>query len=65
MNIKEFTNKMKDAISEALKVEVRVVNPLKPNGVRLYGLSIVEPDSNTSPIIYLESFFERFLDTDN
>lgn len=56
---------MKTVISDALKKEVRIVNPLKPNNVRLYGLSIVEPDSNTSPVIYLESFFERFLDTDN
>lgn len=56
---------MKTVISDTLKKEVRIVNPLKPNNVRLYGLSIVEPDSNTSPVIYLESFFERFLDTDN
>lgn len=65
MNIKDFADRMKTVISDALKKEVRIVNPLKPNNVRLYGLSIVEPDSNTSPVIYLESFFERFLDTDN
>ncbi len=65
MDIKDFADRMKTVISDALKKEVRIVNPLKPNNVRLYGLSIVEPDSNTSPVIYLESFFERFLDTDN
>lgn len=65
MNIKDFAARMKTVISDALKKEVRIVNPLKPNNVRLYGLSIVEPDSNTSPVIYLESYFERFLDTDN
>ena len=65
MNIKDFADRMKTVISDTLKKEVRIVNPLKPNNVRLYGLSIVEPDSNTSPVIYLESFFERFLDTDN
>lgn len=65
MNIKDFADRMKTVISDALKKEVRIVNPLKPNNVRLYGLSIVEPDSNTSPVIYLESYFERFLDTDN
>lgn len=65
MNMKDFADRMKTVISDALKKEVRVVNPLKPNGVRLYGLSIIEPDSNISPVIYLESFFERFLDTDN
>lgn len=65
MNIKDFADRMKTVISDTLKKEVRIVNPLKSNGVRLYGLSIVEPNSNTSSIIYLESFFERFLDTDN
>lgn len=65
MNIKDFADRMKTVISDTLKKEVRIVNPLKSNGVRLYGLSIVEPTSNTSPVIYLESFFERFLDTDN
>lgn len=56
---------MKTVISDTLKKEVRIVNPLNSNGVHLYGLSIVEPNPNTSPVIYLESFFERFLDTDN
>lgn len=65
MNIKDFADRMKTVISDTLKKEVRIVNPLKSNGVRLYGLSIVEPTSNTNPVIYLESFFERFLDTDN
>lgn len=65
MNIKDFADRMKTVISDTLKKEVRIVNPLKPNNVRLYGLSIVEPDSNTSPVIYLESYFERFLDTNN
>ena len=65
MNIKDFADRMKTVISDTLKKEVRIVNPLKSNGVRLYGLSIVEPNSNTSPVIYLETFFERFLDTDN
>lgn len=65
MNIKEFTDSMKTVISDTLKKEVRIVNSLKPNGIRLYGLNIMEPNSNICPIIYLEPFFERFLDTDN
>lgn len=65
MNIKEFADRMKAVISDTLKKEVQIVNPLKLNNVRHYGLVIMEPDSNTSPTIYLEPFFERFLDTDN
>ncbi len=65
MNIKEFTDRMKTAISDALNREVQIVNPLKTNGIRPYGLAVKEPDSNTSPTIYLEPFFERYLDTDD
>jgi hypothetical protein len=65
MNIKEFADRMKAVISDTLKKEVQIVNPLKLNNVRHYGLVIMEPDSNTSSTIYLEPFFERFLDTDN
>lgn len=63
MNLKEFTDRMKTAISDALNKEVQIVNPLKTNGIRPYGLTVKEPDSNTSPAIYLEPFFERYLDT--
>ena len=65
MNIKEFADRMKAVISDTVKKEVQIVNPLKLNNVRHYGLVIMEPDSNTSSTIYLEPFFERFLDTDN
>lgn len=65
MNIKEFTDRMKTALSDALNKEVRIVRPLKINGIRPYGLAVKEPDSNVSPTIYLEPFFERFLETDD
>lgn len=63
MNIKEFTDRMKTALSNALNREVQIVSPLKINGIRPYGLAVKEPDSNISPTIYLESFFEEFLET--
>lgn len=63
MNIKDFAEKMKSAIADTLKKEVRSIEPLKPNGIRLCGITVVEPDSNTSCTIYLEPFFERFLNT--
>lgn len=65
MNLKEFTDRMKTAISDVLNKEVQIVSPLKINGIRPYGLAVKEPDSNVSPTIYLESFFEEFLDTDD
>jgi len=38
MNLKEFTDRMKTAISDALNKEVQIVSPLKINGIRPYGL---------------------------
>lgn len=63
MNINEFAEKMKIALTDILQKETQSVSPLKLNNVRLCGITIVEPDSNISCTIYLEPFFERFLDT--
>ncbi len=63
MNINEFAEKMKIALTDILQKETQSVSPLKLNNVRLCGIAIVEPDSNISCTIYLEPFFERFLDT--
>lgn len=63
MNINEFAEKMKIALTDILQKEIQSVSPLKLNNVRLCGIVIVEPDSNISCTIYLEPFFERFLDT--
>lgn len=65
MNIKEFTEKMRITIADILKKEVQIITPLKINGIRLYGIAVIEPDTNANSTIYLESFFEKFLDTDN
>ena len=63
MNINEFAEKMKIALTDILQKEIQSVSPLKLNNVRLCGIAIVEPDSNISCTIYLEQFFGRFLDT--
>ena len=63
MNINEFAEKMKITLTDILQKEIQSVSPLKLNNVRLCGIAIVEPDSNISCTIYLEPFFERFLDT--
>lgn len=65
MNIEEFANRIKATISDILKKEVRIIKKMKINGVTLYGICISEPDSNIEITVYLESFFETFLDTDN
>ena len=63
MNINEFAEKMKIALTDILQKEIQSVSPLKLNNVRLCGIAIVEPDSNISCTIYLEQFFGSFLDT--
>ena len=63
MNINEFAEKIKTVLAETLKKEVQSISLLKLNGVRLCGITVAEPDSNISCTIYLESFFEKFLDT--
>lgn len=63
MNINEFAEKIKTVLTDTLKKEVQIISPLKLNGLRLCGIAVSEPDSNISCTIYLEPFFERFLDT--
>lgn len=65
MNIEEFTNRIKPVVSDALKKEVRIIKKLKVNGVTLYGIGILESNFNAGPVIYLEPFFEQFLETGN
>lgn len=65
MNIKEFTEQMKSSISDILQKEVTILEKLKINGIYSYGIRISEPDSNIGITIYLDPFFEKFLNTDN
>lgn len=65
MNKKEFAERMKSSVSHALQREVTVIEKLKINGIYSYGIRISEPDSNTGTTLYLEPFYEAFLDTDN
>lgn len=63
MNINEFAEKMKITLADILQKEIRSISTLKPNGIRLCGMVVTEPDSNIGCTIYLEPFFESFLDT--
>jgi len=42
--------------------EVRTVNADKNNGLRLTGVAIMPEDRNVAPTIYLDGFYEKYLD---
>lgn len=65
MNIKEFTEKVCKEIAEILGKEVRYKEVDKLNNTRHYGLMILEPGSNIAPTIYMEQFYDMYLETDN
>lgn len=65
MNIKEFTEKVGNEIAEILGKEVEVKEVNKTNGLKLYGLMILEPDGNVAPTLYLDQFYDMYLDTEN
>lgn len=65
MTIKEFAAKVQAEVAAKLKKKVELKEVIKLNGIRRYGLLILNPDTNASPTIYLESFFHRFLEAGN
>ena len=65
MNIKEFTEKARVEIAETLGKEVQVNKVDKLNGVKLHGLTISEPDGNVATTLYLEQFYDMYLDSGN
>ena len=61
MEYKAFTQHILELACETFdgkKVELREV--LKNNGVRLTGLTVIDPTVSVSPTIYLEQFYERY-----
>lgn len=65
MNIKEFTEKICKEIAEILGKEVQYKEVDKLNNTRHYGLTIHEPGSNIAPTLYLEPFYDMYLETGN
>lgn len=65
MNIREFAEKIRAALSAALDREVQLKESLKLNGICRYGIIIVESESSLSPVIYLEPIFEDFQKKDS
>lgn len=60
MNMKEFSEIIKEKLEEKTGREVRVVEVPKNNGIVLHGVNITEPESNIIPTIYLESFLTDY-----
>lgn len=65
MNIQEFTQKACTEIAKILGCEVQYKEAEKLNGAKHYGLMILEPDSNVTPTLYLEPFYDMYLYTEN
>lgn len=64
MQIEEFINIVKQKITERLnKGEKLIVDScLKNNGVHLNGLQLLRQDEMVSPVVYMEPFYNSYLD---
>lgn len=65
MTLNEFTEKAGNEIAKILGKEVQVKEVDKTNGVKLYGLMILEPDGNVAPTLYLDQFYDMYMDFGN
>lgn len=52
-NIKNYAEEVKDVVEKITGMEARIVQRLDNNGEQRTGITIVNPDSNISPIVYL------------
>lgn len=66
MNFKNFIELIRKEIEKSLGegYEVKVDEVMKNNHVVLTGLTIVEPQINISPIIYLDDYYESYIRED-
>ena len=62
MNIKEFSEKVRDRLEERTGLEVRTVEVIKNNSITLHGINIMVPESNMIPTIYLEQYLQSYED---
>ena len=60
MDIKEFAEIIKERLEERTGLEVRLAEVTKNNSVTFHGISIIVPEVNIAPNIYLESFFNEY-----
>ena len=63
MNFEEFKRKIAVEMKQRIENgEVKIENIVKNNGVNLTGLVMIGQDTNLSPTIYLEPYFEEIQD---
>ncbi len=64
MNFINFVNTTKEMVEEILPrdVAISVTSVQKNNGVKLDGLCISEPNKNIAPTIYLNDYYEKYLE---
>lgn len=65
MNIKEFAEKVCNEVAKTLGKEVQIREVDKLNGVKRYGLTIKNSDSNVEPTVYLEAFYQMYMEGGN
>lgn len=63
MQFEVFQKKILEGVSEFLgdKAVVQIKEVIKNNGVRMHGLIVLEEGYHIAPTIYLESFYESYL----
>lgn len=61
MTLERFTEEVRKNVEEKLpNVSVRVTHVRKNNGVQLVGLVFVAKDTNISPTVYMEEFYDAY-----
>lgn len=64
MNFEKFVNYIKENVTMGWKEDAstKIFVVQKNNGVKLHALCINEPDTNISPSIYLEEYYNSYQD---
>ena len=60
MKFEEFVNEIINRLEQKLQMEVQSKEVLKNNGLKLTGVCVVSPESNMSPTIYLNGYYEEY-----
>lgn len=58
----EILDSIRDYLPEGYKESIISINPVLKNNETLDGLTITSPDSNISPTIYLNSYYEQYVE---
>ncbi len=64
MNFIKFVEKVKQMLESSMRedIKITVTSVQKNNGVKLDGLCIMEPEKNISPTIYLNDYYEKYVE---